>query len=47
MLSLKRTKPATTSRRLPSSIEVHTQAKFLDELMERIEEAIALCLEVA
>jgi predicted RNase H-like HicB family nuclease len=31
---------------VPSLPGCHTQAKSLDELMERIKEAIALCLEV-
>lgn len=31
---------------VPSLKGCHTQAKSLDELMERIKEAIALCLEV-
>jgi predicted RNase H-like HicB family nuclease len=31
---------------VPSLPGCHTQAKSLDELMERITEAIALCLEV-
>jgi predicted RNase H-like HicB family nuclease len=30
---------------VPSLQGCHTQAKSLDELMERIQEAIALCLE--
>ena len=30
---------------VPSLKGCHTQAKSLDELMERIKEAIALCLE--
>lgn len=30
---------------VPSLRGCHTQAKSLDELMERIQEAIALCLE--
>ena len=30
---------------VPSLAVCHTQAKSLDELMERIREAIALCLE--
>jgi len=32
---------------VPALPGCHTQAKSLDKLMERIEEAIALCLEVA
>lgn len=31
---------------VPSLRGCHTQARFLDELMERIKEAIQLCLEV-
>ena len=31
---------------VPALIGCHTQAKSLDELMERIREAIELCLEV-
>ncbi|MEA5575335.1 type II toxin-antitoxin system HicB family antitoxin [Anabaena sp. UHCC 0451] len=31
---------------IPSISGCHTQAKSLDELMERIKEAIELCLEV-
>ena len=31
---------------VPELAGCHTQAKSLDELMERIREAIALCLEV-
>ncbi len=31
---------------VPNLKGCHTQAKSLDELMERIKEAIALCLEV-
>lgn len=31
---------------VPSLHGCHTQARSLDELMERIKEAIALCLEV-
>ena len=31
---------------VPALPGCHTQAKSLDELMERIKEAIALCLEV-
>jgi predicted RNase H-like HicB family nuclease len=31
---------------VPSLAGCHTQAKSLDELMERIQEAIELCLEV-
>ncbi|MCL1467151.1 type II toxin-antitoxin system HicB family antitoxin [Argonema galeatum] len=31
---------------VPSLPGCHTQAKSLDELMERIQEAIELCLEV-
>lgn len=31
---------------VPSLDGCHTQARSLDELMERIKEAIALCLEV-
>lgn len=31
---------------VPSLAGCHTQAKSLDELMERIKEAIELCLEV-
>ena len=31
---------------VPALHGCHTQAKSLDELMERIKEAIALCLEV-
>nr|WP_313948257.1 type II toxin-antitoxin system HicB family antitoxin [Richelia sinica] len=31
---------------VPSIPGCHTQAKFLDELMEPIREAIELCLEV-
>ena len=31
---------------VPGLAGCHTQAKSLDELMERIKEAIALCLEV-
>jgi len=31
---------------VPSLPGCHTQARSLDELMERIKEAIALCLEV-
>ena len=31
---------------VPSLPGCHTQAKSLDELMERVKEAIALCLEV-
>lgn len=31
---------------VPSLPGCHTQAKSLDELMERVREAIALCLEV-
>lgn len=31
---------------VPSIPVCHTQAKYLDELMERIKEAIELCLEV-
>jgi predicted RNase H-like HicB family nuclease len=30
---------------VPNLVGCHTQAKSLDELMERIQEAIALCLE--
>ena len=30
---------------VPSLRGCHTQAKSLDELMERVQEAIALCLE--
>ncbi|MDV2997163.1 MAG: hypothetical protein N4J56_006868 [Chroococcidiopsis sp. SAG 2025] len=30
---------------VPQLVGCHTQAKSLDELMERIQEAIALCLE--
>ncbi len=32
---------------VPALRGCHTQAKSLDELMQRIEEAILLCLEVA
>lgn len=32
---------------VPALHGCHTQAKSLDELMERVQEAIALCLEVA
>jgi len=32
---------------VPSLKGCHTQARSLDELMERIKEAIQLCLEVA
>ena len=32
---------------VPALHGCHTQAKSLDELMKRVEEAIALCLEVA
>ena len=31
---------------VPSLPGCHTQARSLDELMERVQEAIALCLEV-
>lgn len=31
---------------VPALAGCHTQAKSLDELMERVREAIALCLEV-
>jgi predicted RNase H-like HicB family nuclease len=31
---------------VPSLVGCHTQARSLDELMERIREAIELCLEV-
>jgi predicted RNase H-like HicB family nuclease len=31
---------------VPALLGCHTQAKSLDELMERIREAIELCLEV-
>lgn len=31
---------------VPALAGCHTQAKSLDELMERIKEAIALCIEV-
>ncbi|MBC8404148.1 MAG: type II toxin-antitoxin system HicB family antitoxin [Planctomycetes bacterium] len=31
---------------VPGLAGCHTQAKSLDELMERVKEAIALCLEV-
>ncbi|HEY9803064.1 MAG TPA: type II toxin-antitoxin system HicB family antitoxin [Leptolyngbyaceae cyanobacterium] len=31
---------------VPSLAGCHTQAKSLDELMERIKEAIELCLEI-
>jgi predicted RNase H-like HicB family nuclease len=32
---------------VPALPGCHTQAKSLDELMERVQEAISLCLEVA
>jgi predicted RNase H-like HicB family nuclease len=32
--------------RVPSLRGCHTQARFLDELMDRVREAIELCLEV-
>lgn len=32
---------------VPALPGCHTQAKSLDELMERVKEAISLCLEVA
>jgi predicted RNase H-like HicB family nuclease len=32
---------------VPALHGCHTQAKSLDELMERIQEAVSLCLEVA
>jgi predicted RNase H-like HicB family nuclease len=31
---------------VPALLGCHTQARTLDELMDRIQEAIALCLEV-
>ena len=32
---------------VPALAGCHTQARSLDELMERVKEAVALCLEVA
>ena len=46
MSLLRKTQRSFFVASVPALSDCHTQARSLDQLMERIKEAIALCLEV-